>query len=437
MKILRIICRVLIGVLFIFSGYVKAIDPVGSQIIFSEYFSAFRLDFFIPWAPFLVAYLASTAELLIGCCALMGIRMKETAWAAMAFMIFFTILTFILALTNLVTDCGCFGNAIKMTNWQTFFKNLIILPFVIVLFLQRKRYRSFASCRAEWITVGILAALPVLLSVYCYRHLPLIDFMAYKVGVNISDDMSYPENAAQDEWEVVYRYEKEGKVRSFSKETMPWQDSSWVFVSTQSILKKKGYEPPIHDFTITPPDGGDYVTDSILNLPGYTFLLIMPHVEQASTAQADRINALADYCLMRDDRHFLALSGSDYSQNERFAVKTGAMYPFFTTDEKPLLSMVRSNPGLLILHEATVLAKYSRFDIPTPAQVEAKITGQNPDKIIAGYITREQLTTDLLALLFAVAMILWGVVFRQLAKRAGNTALSAEPVDDPAKIDEI
>lgn len=412
MKTLRIICRVLIGLLFIFSGYVKAIDPIGSQIIFTEYFSAFGLDFFIPWAPFLVAYVASTAELLIGCCALMGIRMKETAWAALVFMIFFTILTFILALTNLVTDCGCFGNAIKMTNWQTFFKNLIILPFVIVLFLQRKNYRSFASCRAEWITVGVLAALPLLLSIYCYRHLPLIDFMAYNVGVNIPEAMSYPEDAAQDEWEVIHRYEKDGQVQAFSKETAPWNDSTWTFVSTQPILKKKGYEPPIHDFTIAPSDGGDYLTDSILNLPGYVFLLIMPHVEQASTAQAAAINALADYCLMRDDRHFLALSGSDNEQNEAFVLKTGAMYPFYTTDEKPLLSMVRSNPGLIILHEATILAKYSRFDIPTPAQVEAEIIGQNPDKIIARHITCEQLTSDLLALLLLLAMAAWGIIFR-------------------------
>ncbi|MDR2362786.1 MAG: DoxX family protein [Prevotellaceae bacterium] len=412
MKTLRIICRLLIGVLFIFSGYVKAIDPIGSQIIFTEYFSAFGLDFFIPWAPFLIAYVASMAELLIGCCALMGIRMKETAWAALVFMIFFTILTFILALTNLVTDCGCFGNAIKMTNWQTFFKNLIILPFVIILFLQRKNYRSFASCRAEWITVGALAALPLLLSIYCYRHLPLIDFMAYNVGVNIPEAMSYPEDAAQDEWEVIHRYEKDGQVKTFSKETAPWNDSTWTFVSTQPILKKKGYEPPIHDFTIAPPDGGDYLTDSILNLPGYVFLLIMPHVEQASTGQAAEINALADYCLMRDDRHFFALSGSDYEQNAAFVLKTGAMYPFYVTDEKPLLSMVRSNPGLIILHEATILAKYSRFDIPSPAQVEAEITGQNPDKIIARHITCEQLTTDLFALLLLLAMATWGIIFR-------------------------
>ncbi|MDR1681532.1 MAG: DoxX family protein [Prevotellaceae bacterium] len=414
MKTLRIICRILIGVLFIFSGYVKAIDPIGSQIIFTEYFSAFGMGFFVPWAPFLVAYIASMSELLIGCCALMGIRMKETAWAALVFMIFFTILTLVLALTNLVTDCGCFGNAIKLTNWETFFKNIIILPFVVIMFRQRRNYRATAPCRAEWITVGVLAALPLLLSIYCYRHLPLLDFMAYKVGVNIPEAMSYPEDAPQDEWEVIYRYEKDGRVQPFSKETAPWNDSTWTFVSTQPILKKKGYEPPIHDFTIAPPDGGDYITDSILNLPGYVFLLIMPHVEQASTAQAAKINALSDYCLMRDDRHFFALSGSDEAQNEAFAVATGAMYPFYITDEKPLLSMVRSNPGLLVLHEATIVAKYSRFDIPSPAQVETELTSRSPDKIIAGHITCRQLTTDLLAASLLLAMAAWGIVFRHL-----------------------
>jgi uncharacterized membrane protein YphA (DoxX/SURF4 family) len=425
MNVFRIACRIAVGILFVFSGYVKAIDPVGSEIIFTEYFKAFHMEFFLPWAPFLISYLASAAEFLIGCCALMGVRMKETAWAALVFMLFFTALTFVLAITNLVTDCGCFGNAIKMTNWQTFLKNIVILPFVIVIFLQRRRYRSFASCRTEWITAAVLFLLPLLLSFYCYRHLPLIDFMAYKVGVNIEKAMSYPDDAAPDEWETLYRYEKEGRIEEFTKQNYPWQDSTWRFVDSRSVLKKKGYEPPIHDFTIASPEG-DYLTDSILHLPGHVCLLILPHVEQASKASVRPINALADYCLTRENLHFFALSSADERQNTLFSLQTGAMYPFFTTDEKPLLSIVRSNPGLVVLRDATVVAKYSHFDIPTPRELEETLVERSPNKVIATYLTREQLVNELLLSALLVAMVVWGIVFRRKNSRRRTSVASTD-----------
>jgi uncharacterized membrane protein YphA (DoxX/SURF4 family) len=411
MKAIRIICRIFIGVLFIFSGYVKAIDPVGSEIIFTEYFKAFGMAFLAP-AALTFGVLLSTAELLIGFCALLGVRMKETAWAAAAFMGFFTVLTFILAVTNLVTDCGCFGNAIKMTNWQTFFKNLIILPFVAGMFWQRKNYVSFASCRAEWITAGALAVLPVALSVWCYRHLPLIDFMAYKVGANITEVKN---DSKPDEFSTLLYYEKDGAEQEFTMENYP-KDTAWKFVRVANKIIKKGYVSPMVDFSILTIDTRKDITDSILNLPGHVFLLVLPHAEDASLKYAAKINALADYCAVQDSLHFFALSGSGEEEVARFAVQTGAMYPFYITDEKPLKSMVRANPGLVLLQDATVLAKWNAADIPSPEQMREKTGRVSNEKIIVRHEICEQLTTELMGVFLFAAMAVWGFVFRKCKK---------------------
>ncbi|MDR3351273.1 MAG: DoxX family protein [Prevotellaceae bacterium] len=417
MKTVRIICRVCIGLLFIFSGYVKAIDPTGSQIIFTEYFKAFHLDFFIPWGPALVAWCASTAELLIGCCALLGVRMKETAWATAIFMGFFTILTLILAVFNPVTDCGCFGEAIKLTNWQTFFKNLLILPFAAVMFWQRESYKSFASRRAEWVTAGVLALLPLILSAYCYRHLPLIDFMAYKVGANITE---VKEDNRPDEFFTLLYYEKDGLEQEFTMENYP-KDTAWKFVRAANKVIKKGYVSPMVDFSILNLSDRTDVTDSILQLPGYVFLLVLPHAEESSLKYAAKINALADYCAVKDSMHFFALSGSGEEAVSQFAVQTGAMYSFYTTDEKPLKSMVRANPGLVLLQDATVIAKWSAADIPSPEQLQKKIIAGGNERTIVCHKIYEQLTTEILFFILFAAMAVWGFTFRKVSgKQTAN-----------------
>jgi len=419
MKTLRIFCRVFIGLLFIFSGYVKAIDPIGSQIIFTEDFKAFQMPFLIPFTMFFGVVL-STVEILIGCCALMGIRMKETAWLNLLFMSFMTIFTFILAVFNPVTDCGCFGEAIKLTNWETFFKNiLVIMPVTIVMFWQRNKYKSVASCRVEWITVACLTLLTLGLMHYSFRHLPSIDFMSYRVGTNIEEAMSYPENAETDVYETILHYKKDGKTQDFTIQNLP--DSTWKFIDAVTTLVKKGYEPPIHDFAIISHEGDD-ITNMVLNLDGYVLLLSIPYTEKASLKNKDAINAIADYCLIQDNMHFFALSSSGDEALIEYARETGAMYPFYMTDEKPLLSMVRSNPGLLLMKDAVVLAKWSHYDIPTPEKLSEKIRTQSPEKMIAEYELKERLTTEIIAVALFAAMILWGIICRRIFRKNGNTA---------------
>ncbi len=419
MKFLRLFSRVLPGLLFIFSGYVKAIDPIGSQLIFTADFQAFHLDFLTPLAMEF-GVLLSAAELVLGVCLLLGLRMVVTAWASILFMAFMTGLTLILAVYNPVTDCGCFGEAIKLSNWDTFYKNVAIDIFVVIIFLQRKKYQPLSTARNEWITAGVFSLLALLLSVYSYRHLPLIDFLPYKVGVNIQQAMEIPEGAAADEYETILIYEKAGEGRqSFDLSNYP-KDSSWTFVESVNILKKKGYQPPIVDFTINSPYLG-YITDSILNLPGYLFIVTLPHVEEAALSHVEAINRINDYVLTHEQLNLIGLSGSDEEHVEAFMQQSGGMYPVYITDEKPLKSMVRSNPGLLLLHNGTIIAKWSHFDIPEIAELENKYLKEVPEQLIAEHQTFQKLTSELLVVILFVVLIMLSYCFRKYKKNDVDT----------------
>ena len=291
MKIIRIICRILTGVVFVFSGFVKAIDPWGFTYKLQDYFEAFHLDF-LDGIAFPLAVTASTLELVIGLNLLAGIRMRLTSWLLLLFMSFFTILTFILAIYNPVSDCGCFGDAIILTNWQTFWKNIIILVPTLVVFWQRNRYKNLYDCPSEWTLAASFALLGVFLSVYCYHNLPLMDFRPYSTGTHIPDKMVIPEGMPADVYETILVYEKEGVQQEFTAENFPWQDSAWVWKETRQKLVKKGYEPPIHDFLITSSDGFD-ITEDLLQEPGFTFLIVAYDLSKPNRKTFEMLNNAA------------------------------------------------------------------------------------------------------------------------------------------------
>ncbi len=372
MRAFRFICRILLGLVFIFSGFVKGIDPMGSAIKFNEYFSAFHLGFLSNFSLVFSILLAST-EFIIGIALLLGLRMKIASWAVFLFMSFFTILTLILALTNPVSDCGCFGDAIKLTNWQTFLKNLILMVPVMVVFLARKKFPVRYKPVGEWITLGILFAGILLVIRYCYFYLPIIDFLPYRTGTNIPKAMEIPEGAPQDEYNTILYYEKDGVIKEFTLDNYPWQDSSWKWVDTKTILVKKGYEPPIHDFRFTDKDGND-ITDMVLYSSNYVFLLISPNLQKANADGIMQAKALADLC-NGGNCSFFALSASPISEIKNFTEKHGPGFPFYHADETTLQTMIRSNPGLMLIKDGTIIAKWSYREFPEAERLKNDILG--------------------------------------------------------------
>lgn len=370
MKAVRIIARILLGMVFIFSGFVKGIDGHGFAIKLSEYFVAFGLPEWYTLA-LVLGILVSVGELIIGVCLVIGLRMKVTAWAAFLFMAFFTVLTFYSALFSPVTDCGCFGDAIKLSNWGTFYKNVVLIAFAIFVFWQRKHYVSMFRPITEWIIVSAYSIAVLSVFLYCLAHLPIIDFRPYHVGADIRAGMEIPEGAPADEYKTSFLYKKDGVVKEFTTDNYPWNDSTWVWVETKQTLIKKGYEPPIHDFSITTEAGAD-ITDSIVASSGYTFLLVSTELENANKEGMMAASKLYDkaseqgygfYCLTASPKDFAA----SYKKANNF------QFPYATTDKTTLKTIMRSNLGLILIKEGIVIGQWHYNDFPMPDYLKGNL----------------------------------------------------------------
>ena len=370
MKIIAIAARILLGVIFIYSGFVKGIDPWGSTYKFMDYFTAFNMQWMQPTA-FVLAVLQNAVEFVIGVALVLGLRMKETAWGLTLFMVFYTILTFILALTNPVSDCGCFGDALILTNWQTFYKNLILMAPTVIVFLYRKKFLPAYSPVGEWIWIGIITVVIVEISLHCYRHLPWIDFRPYHISADIAQGMKVPEGMPVDEYHSTVILEKDGVTKEFPVNDYPWDDSTWIFKDTRNLLVKKGYTPPIHDFSITTTEGYD-ITDEVLADEGYTFLLVAHRLSKSNRQGLDKASDIAGFCNERGYR-FYCLTSSPQSEIEHLKSELGLKYDFCFTDEITLKTIIRANPGLVLLQKGTVLGKWHYNDIPDITNLKSNL----------------------------------------------------------------
>jgi uncharacterized membrane protein YphA (DoxX/SURF4 family) len=366
-NIISFISRLILGIVFIFSGFVKGVDPLGSTYKFTDYFNAFNIGFLEPFALVLAIILAAV-EFSIGVSLLFRFRYRIGVWAVLVFMSFFTIITFILALTNPVSDCGCFGDAIIMTNWQTFFKNLILLPFVLHIFWFRASRKDVFTPPFSWLALMVFTLVFLGIEFHAYRHLPMLDFRPYSVGTNIPEKMSMPEGAPQDEFKTFLYYEKEGTVEEFTEDNFPWEDTTWTYVDSKHILVKKGYEPPIHDFTIVDETDTD-ITSALLSDEGYSFLLVAAHLEDADTEALNYASRLAAWC-GQAGHSFYCTTASGEQEIEEIRQTLDPAFGFHTTDEITLKTIVRSNPGLLLIKEGTILAKWAYRDFPDLEEFE-------------------------------------------------------------------
>lgn len=357
MKMMRWISRILTGVVFIFSGTVKAIDPLGSAYKFHDYFQAFHMDYLF-WLSLPLAIILCTAEFIIGFAIITGVKQKAGIWGAMLLMIIFTPLTLVLALTNPVSDCGCFGDAIHLTNWQTFGKNVVLVLLIIVLYSGIKQSRQLFKKFTEWVIIACTALLFVLFALWNLRYLPVIDFLPYKTGVKIADKMVVPDGVAVDSYRTTFIYEKDGIKKEFNLDNYPANDTTWKFVDQKSVLIKKGYQPPIHDFVITTMYGED-ITERLLSYPGYTLLMISKKLKEADKKHLSDGFSLGEYCVA-NGIEFYILTASETSEAKTF--ENGLQ--FCSADETTLKTIVRANPGYLLLKDGTIVGKWSWANVP-------------------------------------------------------------------------
>jgi uncharacterized membrane protein YphA (DoxX/SURF4 family) len=372
MKVFAHIARILVGITFIFSGFVKGIDPWGSAYKFSDYFNAMHLDWLM-WAALPMGIFLAFAEFAIGAALVFNFMMRLFSWLALLFMVFFTGLTLWIALENPVTDCGCFGDALVISNWETFYKNVVLIILSLVIFIYRNGFDKFPEKRTGVILSGIAVAVYAGLVIYSYNHLPLIDFRPFKVGTHIPTAMEIPEDAPQEEYENIFYYKNRqtGAIEQFSEDNYPWQDTvAWVFHDLESILVKTGYEPPIHDFRIETPEGDD-ILDFFLYDDNFVFMVIAWDLKKSNKKAQGKINKLAEWAA-NEGMQFIGLTSTLPYESSDFSEKYGITYEFFNADEITLKTIIRSNPGLMILKQGTVIEKYHYNDIPSPEQFKRK-----------------------------------------------------------------
>ena len=404
MRLVKNLCRIIVGIVFIYSGFVKGIDPLGSDYKFTDYFNAFGMGWMNATTLFF-SFALSLTEFLIGIALLFNLWVSRMAWGSLLFMAFFTPLTLVLALTNPVSDCGCFGDAMILTNWQTFWKNIILLLLAIMIFMYRKEYKSSLPLVGQFSFLALAGAGMLCLSVYCYRHLPVLDFRPYTVGKNITEGMRLPEGTEPDQYEVTLKYKNKqtGEVLSFTEENYPWQDTlNWEYESSSERLVKKGYITPIHDLIIEHPTLGN-ITEEILEDDNHTILAVAYNLTQSDMQYQPAINRLAEYAQEKGIR-FYGLTSSSERDIETYKKRYHVPYEFCTADEIQLKTMIRSNPGVIILREGTILDKWAGKDVPDVKEL------QDTDLTAYCMYSREQMQRIYLVysiiLLFFVAYLL-------------------------------
>ncbi len=351
--------RVFVGILFIVSGFIKLNDPLGFSFKLEEYFSqgVLNLPFFEPHA-LTISIIVVVLEVLLGVLLLIGFRVKFTVWSLLVMIVGFTFLTFYSAYFNKVTDCGCFGDAIKLTPWQSFIKDIILLVLIIVLFVGRKYIQPFFSANGKRIIVLATLIACMFYVNYVLKHLPVIDFRPYKIGTNIEDGMNVPEGAPKPIIEYAWRFKtSEGEKVVVTNGDYPAVDGEFIDAETKEI--QKGYEPPVHDFTIE-RDGEDFA-QALLNEPKLV-MVIAYDLRKTSRAVYPEIKKVTDQAV-KNGYKVIGMSASNEEQTGKLIKDYDLNFEFYFTDETTLKTIVRSNPGVLVLEKGTIKYKVHYNDL--------------------------------------------------------------------------
>lgn len=348
------VARLVVALTFMFSGLVKVIDPKGFEYKLIDYGRAFGLDALLHYRlPLLAGLALATTEFLLGVSTLFGISRRGTSRFLLAFMTVMTALTLYLALKNPVSDCGCFGDALVLTNWQTFSKNVVLLVCTLVLCFGHRYVVRLISVHTHWMVTiyGLIFALSV--ASYALVRLPLVDFRPFHIGANLSEEPQFT---------TTFTLEKGGERREFTEADYPYDDTTWVYVESHTTQTGEN-----HEFEMTDTETGRDISREVVARRGYTFLVVFPDLPTADNSTMDRLNHLYDYAQGHNIKMYALadLSASGDTLRRQWCDMTGAEYPFYQCDQLVLKTMVRSNPGLLLLEDGRVVGKWASTNLPT------------------------------------------------------------------------
>lgn len=499
MKVIRTLFRWIVGATFLFSGFVKVIDPLGYGYKIADYLEAMNLSA-IDSAALPLAIALAVLELVIGFSLFFNQLPKLGALGALLMMVFFTPLTLWLAVANPVSDCGCFGDALVITNWQTFFKNLVLLAMAILLFWQRKKIKTAYHQGIQWTIMFIVGFISLGLSIYCLNTLPIIDFRPYHIGANIAEGMVVPEDAPKPVVESYFVYEKDGQQQNFTVDNLP--DSTWKFIDAKHEIIDPGYVPPIHDFTMSKPfaseevaevdvysielvyknEDGEQMYADVSSVPdatwtfdryvcedcegeidvanirityndadgnpvvlgvdespeglefadaeylseetpndiapmvlaneGYSFLMISLRLDDMEKEHLAEFDSIAKFAA-DNNMGFYCMTSSNEEEITGFVEEYAPKYNFYNTDPITIKTIVRSNPGLLLIRKGTVLGKWHDGNLPKVENLKNDLTG---NMLTAQHDQRDRLLYVVWILAAFLAMAVIRIIYNWLIK---------------------
>ncbi|WP_316781391.1 BT_3928 family protein [Pedobacter antarcticus] len=370
--------RIFVGVLFIFSGLIKANDPLGFGYKLQEYFDVFHMPWLSPFATGIAIFLC-ILEIVLGALLLFGFWSRKVTAGLLGIIIFFTFLTFVSAAFKVVTSCGCFGDAIPLTPWQSFSKDLVLLVLIVYLFINRNKIHALTDNQGKQ-RLGVIGvtALSLIFSIYTYTYLPVLDFLPYKVGQSLPEAMRIPDGAQPDEYVITYKLHH--KVTGENKEmsdkdylkTEIWKDDNWEIVGepTQKLIKK-GYEAKIKDLMISDASSTDYTKELIEN-PYYNLVIVAYYLKDTDEQAIQEMNTIAAQAAKEFNVRTVLLTSSSAQDADQFSKENKLMAEVFYADAVPLKSMVRSNPGLMLMKNGVVINKWSHAGLPSYETLKTK-----------------------------------------------------------------
>lgn len=402
MRALATISRILVGLLFIFSGFVKANDPLGFSYKLEEYYHVFGLDFLVSSALFQAMFIC-VLEIILGFAVLIGTRMKVTSSLILAMIIFFSMLTGYTAISNwffenpdagttqwfanllsfnpkniyYMTDCGCFGEFIKLTPWQSFTKDLILLVLIVLIFIRRKQTRSLFSRNMQTNIIVSLSVLFTMFTVYCYMYLPMINFLYWDNGNNVAELMVCPPDAPKDSAVMTFVYKVGGQETTYSYEDVMAMKvpEGAEFVKQDKKVIREGCKPKILGFTMYDADNVDY-KDSMLHNNDFQLLVVAYDLEHSRKRGMKAVSELAKEFIEKDGKKVWGLTGTTLEDAEKYRHEYELIFDFYNVDPKMGKSMIRSNAGLILMKGPVVIKTWPARSIPSAEKVR-KIMAKN------------------------------------------------------------